>query len=160
MFEKDSLIEQILSNTDTVSKFLKDNIEKDIEKQVNDTRYSDTIIKEIIMSAQEFEFLMRNYIINKNKFVAENLWKFAGGDLLKEIENTKEFKPVHIAILRKAVELRNWVVHKIYEEKQKFSYSPEWIKYYREKLSITKYFIFEAIDFFTDAANIIKIFKY
>lgn len=166
MNKAECLLEQLLSEEKIVTPILKRFIEDDIEKQEKNPIYSDTIIREIIMGAQEFEYHMRKFIsVNKIEF-EENLWKSMGGKLLSEIDNIKKFEPKQISILREIVELRNWVVHGIYEEEKEYNRKhancswvvdgKEWYQYYHKRLAITKHLIFEAIDFFTGASNVIS----
>lgn len=157
MNKAECLLEQLLSEEKIVTPILKRFIEDYIEKQKKNPNYSDTIIGEIIMGAQEFEYHMREFISDNKIEFEENLWKSMGGELLSEIDNLKKFEPKQISILREIVGLRNWVVHGIYKEKKEYNGKhADWCQYYYKRLAITKHLISEAIDFFTGAANVIS----
>ena len=49
--------------------------------------------------------------------------------------------------LRKIIEYRNWVVHDLYEQERQGKFLND---YRNSKLAVTKYLLFEAIDFVND----------
>jgi len=165
--ERQLIFEIIGQRADPIAEEVLHAIHHDIAAQHENHLYSDTLIRKIIISSQELESLLREFI-KKNGIHVSDLWKQTGGKLLTDIAESGMFDAKQIDVLFKIIDFRNWVIHEIYGEAQKFGgdsptafgdaapNTTEWTNHYRRKLAVTKSLMHEAVDLFKGTANVLS----
>lgn len=146
------------------------NVKKDTQKMdptlsentANHRNFHHEVLSSIILGGQELEYLLK-----KNQGLDPIKAKKSFGILIKEfLESNTDLVNAHQKVLIESiVELRHWVIHKIYAEEKKYieqnsdSFGivnmKDWWNYYFMKLAITKNAIFELIDYFNGCPSIV-----
>lgn len=84
-----------------------------------DLFYVHAMIGEIVECSQQVEELLRICLLAYDSAdEGKNLWKSTSGNLLKVMMNKNIFSMLQIEVLKKIIELRNWVMHEYYIQKQ------------------------------------------
>jgi hypothetical protein len=135
---------QLFGNHTGLEQRILNDIKKEIDTMFSDSKYYLHLIGEIVLNAQKFEICLRKYL-GMNKVKESNIWQT--GKLITITEEKGFFTAQEVETLRKIVEYRNWVVHKLYKQETKGLLFNE---YRNSKLVITKHMIYEAIDFVND----------
>lgn len=137
-------LQQILGERTNLEQRIIDNIQGEVDKAFTDIFHHLHLIGEIVLNAQQFEGCLRKYL-SMNGVNESNIWRT--GKLITVLETKKLFTERETEILRKIIELRNWVVHELYEQEQQRLFLND---YRDKKLAVTKHFLYEAIDFVND----------